>query len=199
MGYAPGVGPCAVTGSQPGTPLVGNGGGFTLPPCPAPGGASPSAPGVPVAQVPGISPSVLAIEFWQRIPLPVPRPSIPPGWALTGKPAYLVTDGTTDPPAFKESTPLGELTVVARGTYWVDWGDGTPPGFAGPYASEGLPWPSGRIRHTYDVAGSYDVVVREDWTASWSLGAASGTLGVLHTQASIRGLQARQLQSLIIY
>src|SRR5262249_51205037 len=77
--------------------------------------------------LPTLNPVAFAVTFWRTIPLPVPRPRIPPGYAVTGKPAYLVTNGTTDPPAFTRTTPLGLLTVRATGSYVVDWGDGTIP------------------------------------------------------------------------
>jgi hypothetical protein len=89
--------------------------------CPPPV-AGPAAPAV----LP--DPAALAEQFWQTIPLPSPRPSIPPGYAITGKPAYLVTDGTVAPAPFTEPTPLGLLTVTPHGTYHVVWGDGASTG-----------------------------------------------------------------------
>jgi hypothetical protein len=127
----------------------------------------------------------------------VPRPRIPPGYAITGKPAYLMTNGTIDPAPFIENTPLGALTVTATGSYEVDWGDGTSPTWNGPYDFEGQPWPNGQIVHTYDNVGTYTVVVVENWTATWTLAGARGQLGGLHTTGTIPGYQVQQLQAVI--
>jgi hypothetical protein len=151
----------------------------------------PTPPGV---AAPAVDPATLAEEFWQTIPLPVPKPAIPPGYAITGKPAYLVTDGTVSPASFVEPTPLGLLTVTAHGTYTVDWGDGSS---GGPYTSESTGYPTGQIVHTYDRTGTVDVALHEAWTATWTLGAAAGTLGQLATQATIPGFAVRQIQAVI--
>ena len=151
----------------------------------------------PGANLPVIDPATLAVQFWRTIPLPVPRPTIPPGYAVTGKTAYLVTNGTTDPPVYVDNTPLGQLTVQATGKYLVDWGDGTQPTWTGPYAGEGRPWPNGQITHTYDFAGSYTVTVEEEWTAVWHLAGANGTLTGLHTTAPIPNFAVEQLQAVI--
>jgi hypothetical protein len=151
----------------------------------------PTPPGV---AAPAVDPATLAEEFWQTIPLPVPKPAIPPGYAITGKPAYLVTDGTVSPASFVEPTPLGLLTVTAHGTYTVDWGDDSS---GGPYTSESTGYPTGQIVHTYDRTGTVDVALHEAWTATWTLGAAAGTLGQLATQATIPGFAVRQIQAVI--
>jgi hypothetical protein len=160
-----------------------------LPPCKVNGGVAKVAP--------AINPSSLAVSYWTTIPLPVPRPSLPPGYAVTGKPIYLVTGGTVQPPPFVKATPLGLLTIRATGTYSVDWGDGSRPTWSGPYEQEGEPWPSGEIDHTYDVAGKVRVTVVEHWSASWSLAGVTGTLGGLHTEASIAAFPVEQLQAII--
>lgn len=142
------------------------------------------------------NPAVLAEQFWQTIPLPVPKPAVPPGFAVTGKPAYLVTHGTTTPPAWSDATPLGQLTVTARGTYQVSWGDGAQ---SGPFVTEGLPYPDGTISHTYDNVGRVTLTVTEDWTATWTLGPASGTLQQLRTVGRIAGLPVEQIQAVITH
>jgi hypothetical protein len=141
-----------------------------------------------------LNPAVLAQQFWQTIPLPVPRPSVPPGYAVTGRPAYLVTGGTVAPAAYTEATPLGRLSVTATGSYQVSWGDGAT---GGPYAYEGEPYPDGSITHTYDNVGTVTVTVVEDWTATWSLGGATGTLRQLQTRATIPGFAVRQIQAVL--
>jgi hypothetical protein len=138
----------------------------------------------------------LALQFWQTIPLPVPRPSIPPGYAIAGKPAYLVTNGATNPQPFVRQTPLGPLTITAHGVYSVDWGDGTNPTWTGPYPQEGQPWPHGNIAHTFDVDGYYQVTVVENWTATWTLAGRTGTLNGLHTTATIPRFHVEQVEAI---
>jgi hypothetical protein len=164
---------------------------LNLPNCPA----TPANPGAP--PLPPIDPAALAVQFWQTIPLPVPRPSIPPGYAITGKPAYLVTDGTIAPARYQRPTPLGPLVITARGSYLVDWGDGTLPTWTGPYLHEGAPYPNGSIFHTYDNTGAVTVIVREVWTATWALGPAHGALNSLQTTATIAAFPVSQLQAVI--
>jgi hypothetical protein len=160
-----------------------------LGPCPAAhAGAAP---------LPPINPAALAVQFWQTIPLPVPHPSIPPGYAITGKLAYLVTSGPVAPTRYQRTTPLGPLTITARGSYLIDWGDGTLPTWTGPYDYEGGPYPDGKIFHTYDNVGTVTVTVRELWTATWALGPAHGDLTALHTTATIAGFPVQQLQAVI--
>lgn len=162
-------------------------------PAPAP----PAAPAPAPAPARAPTPVVFAVRFWQNIPLPVPKPEIPPGYAVTGKTAYLVTHGTTEPPEYSTTTPLGQLTVRASGQYFVDWGDSSPAVWAGPYLVEGQPWPDGKISHTYDFTGTYTVTVREQWSAVWQLGGATGTLTGLQTVGTIPGFQVEQLQAVI--
>lgn len=144
-----------------------------------------------------IDPVTLAVQFWRTIPLPAPHPQIPPGYAITGKTAYLVTNGTTAPPVYTDNTPLGILTVQANGSYLIDWGDGTTPTWTGPYGQEGQPWPNGQITHVYENAGTYQVTVQEHWTATWRLAGATGTLAGLATTATIPAFRAEQLQAVI--
>jgi hypothetical protein len=137
------------------------------------------------------------VQFWRTIPLPVPHPSIPPGYAITGKLAYLVTDGTVAPARYEKPTPLGALSISARGSYLVDWGDGTFPTWTGPYGEEGGPYPDGLIFHTYDNTGSVTVTLREVWTATWALGSDHGVLAALQTTATVADFSVRQLQAVI--
>lgn len=166
---------------------------LTCPPFPIP--AAPA--GAPAAARP--TPATTAVQFWRTIPLPVPRPTVPPGYAVTGEAAYLVTGGSLHPAPYHFDTPLGELTVTAAGTYRVDWGDGPRNTWSGPYSSEGRPWPDGAVSHVYDVAGRYDVTLEEDWTATWVLAGATGRLTGLHTTATIPRFRVEQLQAVIGY
>lgn len=160
---------------QPGAPAAGN-----------PAGAAPGPPPPP-------PPSVVAASYWSthgQDLLAVPRPYIAPGDALTGLPGYLET-GAPLAQQFAASTPLGPLGITAHGTFLVDWGDGQ----SATYTTSGGPWPTGTITHTWATIGTYYVSVTENWTATWALGGASGTLTELHTRGAIPAFQARQLES----
>lgn len=163
---------------------------LNLPACAAP--TNPGAPGPPP-----LNPATLAVQFWATIPLPRPHPDVPPGWALCGKPAYLVTNGTVGPETWRRATPLGPLTITATGAYRVNWGDPAAPGWQGPYPFEGEPWPNGSISHVYDNVGTVTITLEELWTATWRLGPLTGRLDALHTTTTIAGYPVRQLQAVI--
>lgn len=143
-----------------------------------------------------IEPEEAAIAVLERVPLPAPAPVIAPGWAITGKPAFLephlsvpIVGGV---PTLAESRPteLGDMAVSATATYRVDWGDTE----TGPHAGPGGPWPGGNIVHTWTDMGTYDVVVTAEWTVDWRLGAASGRLTV-PTTGTIPGFRVTQVQA----
>ncbi|MCA1692012.1 MAG: hypothetical protein LC733_07385 [Actinobacteria bacterium] len=136
---------------------------------------------------------MIAARYWEQIPLPKPRPHIAPGWGITGKLAYIETNGELRH-VYTNTTPLGPLEIVATGGYFVDWGDGET---TGPYDLEGGRWPDGQITHDYVWAGGYDIVVTERWTATWSLGGQSGTLRELQTVGTIDDFPVRQVQAVI--
>ncbi|MGI9120329.1 MAG: hypothetical protein ACR2G7_09465, partial [Acidimicrobiales bacterium] len=132
----------------------------------------------------------------RAIPLPPPAPHIAPdGKSITGLAAFLETNGTLTHSVGPADTELGPITVAATGTYWVDWGDGSPE--AGPFAFEGEPYPRGRIWHNYRYTGDYTVTLRQTWSARWSLGGDSGTVEDLQTEASIP-LEVHELQAVIV-
>jgi hypothetical protein len=136
---------------------------------------------------------MIAVHYWEEIPLPTPHPHIAPGWAITGKLAYLETGGELQH-TYTNSTPFGPLVISATGAYYVDWGDGES---SGPHGHEGKPWPDGDITHEYIWAGTYNIVVTERWTATWSLGGQSGVLRELRTTGEIDNFPAREIQAVI--
>jgi hypothetical protein len=156
------------------------------PPCPE----RPRAPGEPA---PVETRAMVAARYWERVPLPKPQPSIAPGRAITGKMAYLETRGETGH-TYTNDTVFGPLQIVARGSYTIDWGDGTT---SGPHTFEGKPWPDGRITHDYIDVGAYDIVVTEKWTATWSLGGENGVLRTLQTTGRIDDFPVEQIQAVI--
>ncbi len=173
----------------------------TPPPKPPwdPNTAITSQAGVPILPCPPAEQSAysgaeaVALRAWEDIRLPRPNPQIAPGRAITGKWAYLETRNQTQFEA-QRSTLVGPLTIHATGTYSVDWGDGER---SGPHSVEGKAWPDGEIRHDYINIGSYDVVVTERWTATWQIGAWSGTLRNLQTVGRIDDFPVEQIQAVI--
>jgi hypothetical protein len=159
----------------------------TYPPCPQ----QPIAPGQPA---PILTRSMVAAQYWERVPLPKPQPSIAPGRAITGKMAYLETKGEISHTYNNNVTMFGPLRIVATGSYTVAWGDGET---TGPHSFEGQSWPSGQITHDYLKVGSYNIVVTEKWTATWSLDGESGTLRTLQTTGRIDGFPVEQIQAVI--
>lgn len=159
----------------------------TAPPCPIQSSAQGQAEPVE-------TPAMVARRHWESITLPKPRPFVAPGRAITGKPAFLQTNGTTQHVYTNHNTPFGLLQIVAKGSYTVDWGDGQ---ITGPYAFEGIAWPDGRITHEYQDVGIYDVVVTERWTATWSFGSGSGVLRELQTTGRIDDFPVEQIQAVV--
>jgi len=169
--------------SQDRTPGAGGYNNFyeTYPPCPPGEGQEPGSPGA------------WAANYWEHVPLPKPSPYIAPGWAIVGKFGYLETNGTTFH-RFTTDSPFGPLQIEATGIYYVDWGDGEA---SGPHSVEGKPWPHGEIRHDFQYSGTYNIVVTQRWTATWSFGDAAGILRQLQTTAEIAGFEAREIQAVV--
>ncbi|MGI9032429.1 MAG: hypothetical protein ACR2HY_01825 [Acidimicrobiales bacterium] len=150
----------------------------------------PAAPGDPKA---ADDPRPYAVQGWEEAKLPAPQPYIGPGWAITGKLAYLETKGQRRL-TFTKDTPVGPLRIDAVGRYYVDWGDGEK---TGPHSTEGGPWPDGEINHMYINVGRYNVVVTERWNAQWSIGASSGTLAGQQTVGRIDNFRVEQIQAVV--
>lgn len=140
------------------------------------------------------SPAQIAAVAWQQVPLPTPNPRIAPGRAIVGKDAFLETGGHLHL-THTEQTPIGELRIDAIGRYDVDWGDGEK---TGPYSVEGKPWPDGEIKHDYQWAGTYDVIITERWTATWTLGGDGGSLLGGQTTGRIDDFPVQQIQAVIL-
>ncbi len=136
---------------------------------------------------------MVAARYWEQIPLPRPQPTIAPGRAITGKLAYLETRGEITH-TYTNSTVFGPVQIVATGSYTVNWGDGTT---TGPHRFEGKPWPYGQITHDYLNVGTYNVVVTEKWTATWSLDGENGVLRTLQTTGRIDNFPVEQIQAVI--
>lgn len=157
------------------------------PPCPVQAGS-------PRESAPVETPSMIAMRYWEQVRLPKPDPYVAPGRAITGKIAYLETRGVVTRTYTNPTTVYGQLVIVASGSYEVDWGDGTT---TGPHSYEGGAWPEGRITHVYRDVGSYNIVVREKWTATWSLGGERGLLRTLGTAGNINDFPVEQIQAVV--
>lgn len=131
-------------------------------------------------------------DWWRRQSLPRPQPVIRPGEMLVGLPAYLEANTPVVLAPLTAPTPFGPLDVRATSTLTVAWGDGAT---TGPYSNPGAPWPHGTITHTYGRGGAYDVVVTQQWTATWSLGGAGGTLGPAPTTGRVDDFPVRAVQA----
>lgn len=152
--------------------------------------------GFPPCGVAKVDPEETVVAVLEEVPLPAPAPSIAPGWAITGKSAFLEPNLAVPVVAGMptvvdiRSTELGDMALTATAVYNVDWGDAR----TGPHAGPGGPWPDGTIVHTWTDAGTYDVVVTAVWTVDWRLGAASGRLTV-PTEGTIADFRVDQLQA----
>ena len=153
------------------------------PPCPEPVGA-------PVV---ASSPAIEAARFWQQMDLPALAPKIAPGMALVGLPAYLETGGA---PTVTDGgdTPFGPLSITATRSVTVAWDDGFGS-TTGPHAGSGGPHPGGDITWEYGRSGPRDVAVTQTWTATWSVGGASGTFTGRGTTSTLFGFPVEEVQA----
>jgi hypothetical protein len=141
-----------------------------------------SYPICPDAELPTTTPAMEAAAFLERVGLPVPEPRIEPGRLPVGFESFLETDAPTTQ-TFTTDTPFGPLTLTATAEIYVDWDDphDDVAGFEGPYSGEPGPYPDGDITHVYQYDGLYEVAVRYEWTATWSIGPVSGTIDGVET------------------
>ncbi|MFW5933522.1 MAG: hypothetical protein ACOCT8_02210 [Actinomycetota bacterium] len=108
--------------------------------------------------------------------LPRPEPSIAPGYALTGLPAYLDT-GTGHALTYDRSLTVAvgpfafDVTVSATGASQVDWGDGSATEV---HLEPGRPYPDGMVHHTYRYRGRVEVTVTDRWTIDFVATDAAG-------------------------
>ncbi len=137
--------------------------------------ADVDCPGEPGGGVPAVAvrDNVRGVVTGQ---LPRPRPSVPPGHALTGLPAYLDT-GDAHELTYQqtETVEVGavsfrvEISASAEST--VDWGDGSPPVT---YDRPGRPHPDGEVHHTYRERGEVTITVTDRWTIDFTATTSSG-------------------------
>jgi hypothetical protein len=132
-----------------------------------------------------------------RDDLPRPTLEVPPGYALTGMPAYLVTNHQLEYGPVTHSVDLGvavlDVTVTGSGVTQVDWGDGT----SATYHAPGTPWPDGQVVHTYRDAQTVDITVTDTWQVTYrvpALGIEDAIEAPLPTR-TLEGLEVQQVQA----
>jgi hypothetical protein len=134
-----------------------------------------------------------AAQVWRDgVHLDPPTLTIRPGWAVTGKPAFLEIGG--DRTLNRPFHVFGyDIAIAAGSTYDVDWGDGTT---ATGLTTQGGPWPDGPLSHVYERAALHTVTVVQRWTADWSIG--PNNRGRIANQLLTRttlALETRQVQA----
>jgi len=139
------------------------------------------------------TPTIEAARFWQQMDLPSLTPRIEPGKAIVGLRAYLETGGA---PSVTDGggTPFGPLTITATRSITVDWADG-PGSTTGPYLGSGGSHPDGDIAWVYGRSGPRDVAVTQTWTATWSIGGATGTFTGRGTTSTLFGFPVEEVQA----
>lgn len=102
--------------------------------------------------------------------LPRPEPSVPPGYALTGMPAYLVTghELAYGPDEHEVDLEIMQVDVEVTGqaTSAVDWGDGSD---IQTYDQPGLAHPDGGVSHTYAETGKVTIEIVDTWTLDYEV------------------------------
>jgi hypothetical protein len=116
-----------------------------------------------------IPPAVLRDAITRTIRDDMPRPTVevPPGYALTGMEAYLVTNHQLEYGPVTHTVNLGiavlDVIVTATAVTEVDWGDGT----VATYHTPGTPWPDGSVTHTYRDSGVVSISVTDIWQVTY--------------------------------
>jgi hypothetical protein len=143
-----------------------------------------------------ITPDSFARDYLRSVQLPVPSPQIDPGRMLVGLEAFLETGSPITYELTEASTPFGPATFAFTSTITVDWDDGSP--LTGPVATSGGPYPNGDLRHVYTRKGDYDIVVTQDWTATWNVGGEGGTVAGLQTSGTLAGFPVQEREAVLV-
>ena len=131
--------------------------------------------------------------------LPRPEPEIPPGWALTGMPAYLVTHHELSYGPASHTVDLGlfpvTIEITAEAVTIVDWGDGTVT----THNVAGDPWPDGLVHHTYRDEDVVTVTVTDVWHVEFRVTSPTTISDSLEAELeprTIDDLEVRQIQAI---
>ena len=140
------------------------------------------------------TPAQAADQAWrERVQLPSPRPYVAPGFAITGKRAYLELNA--QPTIDATFNAFGyDVAITARSSLDIDWGDGITEANV---TRQGGPYPDGDITHIYTHAKPTNTItVIQRWTADWRIGTTTGTItdAVLQTTGQF-SFETRELQA----
>lgn len=151
---------------------------------------APAVPAIP----PAVQARQIAIEFVNNTEMPVPKPklSAPSGVCGARHSVDLQIPDTFQPS--NASTPMGPLQLRARGTFTVDWGDGS----RNTYTTTGAAWPQSDISHTWTERGTYTVTVTAMWSAHWSIAEYSGVIPGLATTGTVPSWQVYEAQAVLV-
>lgn len=157
----------------------------------------PCPPGVGGGMTPAIAQAMVR-ELLHTEPLPRPSLDVPPGRAMVGMPAYLVTDHVLEHELAPRTLHVGltsfSLSWQASGVSRVDWGDGTVTS----HTVGGAAWPEGEVVHTYREDGTFDVSVTDTWTIDYRVGPITGRIVETLEPVVLRGLEVEQRQAIRI-
>ncbi len=143
-----------------------------------------------------VTPSDVALSVWdQQIvrQLPSPAPTLPPGYGVVGIEGFLLSNDS-NLARFSVPTVLGQMSISAVGSYMVSFDGGQA--FEGPYQTPGASWPTGGIGHMFSQAGPHELIDQENWSGTWSLDGASGSLPQLETVGYLQNLNVYSLVAL---
>lgn len=141
------------------------------------------------------SPEAWAREYLRTVVLPVPAPVVAPGEMVVGWAAFLEVGSPLGHRIDEPATPFGPATFQLTSTVTVDWGDGE---VTGPVATAGGPFPDGDLTHTYLRQGAYDIVVTQEWVATWQVGGETGTVTGLVTEAVLEDFPVQEIEAVIV-
>ncbi len=137
------------------------------------------------------------LQVWQTTVFPPPPSPLEVNdghGAITGLTSYLEIGGEI-PYVIGVPNPIGaDITVRATPRYEISWGDGAITRTR----SQGGPYPSGDLTHTYTEVGTVTVEVDAYWTGTWQAGGQGGDLPELADPTSSEiALPVEQYQAVI--
>ncbi len=142
------------------------------------------------------APAEIAADIWLHVEdLPVPTLAVRPTYAIAGKQVYLEIAGAHQWSRTIDN-PIGDnVTISATSTYLIDWNDPTDSAPTRT-TSQGGPYPGGDVTHVYTQRSTRtDIVVTQQWRATWRAGSRSGTLAALQTQSAPLAIDVREIQA----
>ena len=153
----------------------------------------------PIEEMEGLDPVFIELYVREAIEEQVPRPDphIPPGHALAGMPAYLVTEHELTVGPIEIDMDLGfttvQGTVTGTAVTTVDWGDGTQT----EHHVAGMPYPEGEVTHTFADQGEVSIEVVDRWHVEYEAadGAIAGTLVETLNPVTIDAFEIREYRA----